>query len=224
MVDDRRMLMNKIAYMIQTTRTGEMKKNIPKRIFDIVISFLLLILLGPLLIFFALLILLLSGRPILFKQIRTGKDNKPFTIWKFRTMEVNWSSVHHQYEWQSGVPDDFSFEKPKYQRVTFIGKIYRKLSIDELPQLINILRGEMSLVGPRPEIPEITHLYSSYQVKRLKAKPGLTGYAQVNGRSGITHGQKIEYDLFYIRNYSFLLDMKVILKTIGLVLRGKGAW
>ena len=130
----------------------------------------------------------------------------------------------HNYQWSDGVPIDFLFETPPQQKITKIGRIYRKLSIDELPQLFNVLRGDMSLIGPRPEILEITQLYSRYQAKRLKVKPGMTGYAQINGRSVINHGMKIEYDLYYIENQSFRLDAKIFFKTIGLVIRGKGAW
>lgn len=199
--------------------------NLPKRVFDVVVSFVLLLCLSPFFILFSILLLIFSGRPIFFKQTRTGQDDQPFTIWKFRTMEESADPVPiHQYEWKDGVPNDFVFKTPAQQRITNIGRIYRKLSIDELPQLFNVLRGDMSFVGPRPEIPEITHLYNQHQAMRLQVKPGITGYAQVNGRSANTHGQKIAYDLFYIEYQSFILDIKVILKTIGLVLLRKGAW
>jgi lipopolysaccharide/colanic/teichoic acid biosynthesis glycosyltransferase len=130
----------------------------------------------------------------------------------------------HNYQWPDGVPNDFLFETPVQQKITRIGKIYRKLSIDELPQLFNVLRGDMSLIGPRPEIPEITQLYTRYQASRLKVKPGMTGYAQINGRSVNNHGMKVEYDLYYIEIQSCGLDIKICVKTIGLVFRGKGAW
>lgn len=195
-----------------------------KRLFDITISVILLIVLIPLLLLFSTAILIFSGRPIFFKQIRTGQDNSSFVIWKYRTMEpCKNREESHSYSWAAGVPNEFVFEKPRNQRITKIGKIYRKLSIDELPQLINVLRGEMSLVGPRPEIPEITKFYTSNQLKRLRAKPGITGHAQVNGRSIINHGKKIEYDYYYVDNGSFKFDMKIIAKTIVLVIRGKGA-
>lgn len=195
-----------------------------KRGFDLVISLLLLILLFPFLLVFSFLLLVFSGRPIFFKQVRVGRHNQPFIIWKFRTMETSKQSASlHQYEWTSEVPDDFIFKTPSSQRITGIGKIYRKLSIDELPQLLNVVKGDMSLVGPRPEIPEITRFYNESQMRRLKVKPGITGYAQVNGRSVINHGQKIEYDCYYVRNRSFLLDLKIIWNTIGQVIRGKGA-
>lgn len=195
-----------------------------KRIGDIFVSFLLLLCLSPFILLFSMAILLFSGRPIFFKQTRTGKHNKLFTIWKFRTMEECLDPEEtHNYNWVDGVPDEFVFESPPHQRITKIGKIYRKLSIDELPQLFNVLRGDMSLVGPRPEIPQITQLYNRSQSMRLRMKPGITGYAQVNGRSIINHGKKMNYDQIYIENYSFALDVKIVIKTIGLVIRGKGA-
>lgn len=214
--------MDKIHY----ESTQEMQtENIAKRMIDLITSFLLLLCLSPFLLLFSILLLLFSGKPIFFKQVRTGIYNKPFIIWKFRTMELNSDqSDTHKYVWHDGVPNDFVFKTPTHQKITTIGKFYRKLSIDELPQLMNVLKGDMSLVGPRPEIPEITHLYNRYQATRLQLKPGITGYAQVNGRSINSHGQKIDYDLFYIHNRTFALDVKIILKTIKLVIQGKGAW
>ena len=221
----RRTPVDKIHYPMKTHKVQFHLAKVVKRTLDIIVSSLLLLCLSPFLLLFSIMLFIFSGGPIFFKQTRTGKDNMPFTIWKFRTMEVNHTQKKfHEYDWREGVPNDFVFKTPCNQRITKIGKVYRKLSIDELPQLINVLRGEMSLVGPRPEIPEITSLYSRSQSIRLRMRPGITGYAQVNGRSGITHGQKINYDLFYINNYSFVLDIKVVLKTIGQVIWGKGAW
>ena len=217
--------MDKIHYARERDQSQVSFYILFKRIIDIVVSFILLLCLSPFLLLFSIGILIFSGRPILFKQNRTGKNNQPFTIWKFRTMQKcpNPGEAHN-YQWSDGVPNDFLFETPSQQKVTRIGKIYRKRSIDELPQLVNVLRGDMSLIGPRPEIPEITRLYSRYQAMRLKVKPGMTGYAQINGRSVSNHGMKIEYDLYYIENQSNWLDVKIFFRTIGLVIRGKGAW
>lgn len=196
-----------------------------KRTIDLIISLSSLIVLAPLLVLFALAIVITAGRPILFKQTRMGENKRKFEIWKFRTMEnVENPKTLHAYDWSEGVPNNFFFEKPTVQKVTAIGKVYRKLSIDELPQLVNVLRGDMSLVGPRPEMIEISNLYNEHQAKRLTVKPGITGYAQVNGRSAITHGEKIEHDLYYIENRSLAVDIKIILKTIVLVMRGKEAY
>ena len=198
---------------------------IGKRIADIIASFALLIIFLPLLLLFAAILLCFSGRPIFFWQPRTGLRNKPFKIWKFRTMQpIILESSSHQYKWENEVPYDFSFAKPDHLEVTRIGKIYRKYSIDEIPQLWNVIKGDMSFVGPRPEIIEITSHYSPKQEKRLLVKPGITGYAQVNGRSSISHGEKIEYDLYYVKNYSFFLDLKIVFRTILIVITGKGAY
>ena len=217
--------MEKIHY---TTKVYEPRLSLYllyKRVFDIIISLILLLCLSPFMLLFSIAIFIFSGRPIYFKQTRTGKHNKPFTIWKFRTMEKCLDLKNtHNYNWIDGVPDEFVFKSPTCQRITKIGRIYRKLSIDELPQLLNVLRGDMSFIGPRPEIPKITQMYSRSQSIRLQMKPGMTGYAQVNGRSIINHGKKMEYDQYYIENHSFTLDAKIVMKTIGLVIRGKGAW
>ncbi|WP_144512342.1 sugar transferase [Bacillus sp. FJAT-22090] len=196
-----------------------------KRATDIIASFVLLILFTPFLIFFSLMLFLLSGRPIFFKQIRSGIYNTSFKIWKFRTMQpIVEESSSHQYDWEHEVPKDFSFEKPIQQDITRIGKIYRKYSIDEIPQLWNVLKGDMSFVGPRPEMVEITRYYSDEQKKRLKVKPGITGYAQINGRSEISHGKKMELDHYYVEHCSLVLDFKIIIYTVLLVIRGKGAY
>lgn len=216
--------MTKIEYL-SDAKQG--KRNIDlklKRVFDLVLSLLLLLLLLPILLVFSLLLLVFSGRPIIFKQVRMGRHNQPFVIWKFRTMETSQNAAgFHQYNWTDEVPSEFVFKTPSSQRITKIGKIYRKLSIDELPQLLNVIKGDMSLVGPRPEIPEITKFYNEYQMKRLSVKPGITGYAQVNGRSIMSHGEKIDYDLYYVRNRSLAFDLKIIWRTISQVIRGKGA-
>lgn len=215
--------MTNVQYL---SETKQRKSNVfIKRLFDIIVSAILIIFLLPFFLLFFVLLLMFSGKPVFFKQIRIGQHNKPFVILKLRTMEPCEKVNHvHQYDWTDEVPSDFVFKTPSAQKITAIGKIYRKLSIDELPQLFNVLKGDMSLVGPRPEIPEITRFYSNYQRRRLDVKPGITGYAQVNGRSIINHGKKIDYDRYYIDHQSFLLDIKILLKTIRQALFGKGAY
>lgn len=209
----------------QQQSTYYLYHRIGKRTADIIASFSLLLLCFPLFLVFAAILFCFSGRPILFKQLRTGRNNKPFTIWKFRTMQLTvLESSIHQYEWESEVPQDFVFAKPVNLRITRLGSFYRKYSIDEIPQLWNVLKGDMSFVGPRPEIIEITKHYSWDQKKRLLVKPGITGYAQVNGRSAITHGEKIFHDLYYVKNCSFSLDLKIIFLTLVIVVTGKGAY
>lgn len=197
-----------------------------KRIFDIIASIVLLVLLLPIFILISLAILLTSGRPIFFRQIRTGKHNELFTIWKFRTM-VNHvgEKTEDDYHWSGEVPDTFVFKSNgSNSKVTKLGGVLRKYSLDELPQLFNVLRGEMSLIGPRPEIPSITRCYSAYQSRRLLSKPGITGYAQINGRSDISHGRKIEHDLYYVDHCCMGMDIKIFFLTIAQVVTGKGAY
>ena len=189
------------------------------------ISLLLLLILVPLYPLIAFFLFVFSGPPLLFKQIRTGKLNQPFQILKFRSMKTNQiKSIKTAYTWADGIPEDFVFKTPLDAKVTKIGAILRKTSIDELPQLINVLRGEMSLIGPRPDVPEITNYYTKIQRNRLLVKPGLTGWAQVNGRADSCHGNKIEHDLYYVENCSFHLDIKILILTIGAIFKGKGAY
>ncbi|WP_432360354.1 sugar transferase [Sporosarcina sp. UB5] len=196
-----------------------------KRLFDIIASTILIVCCIPLFLILPVLIVINSGRPVFFTQSRTGRNHEQFTIIKFRTMkQTNNDGNVHKYNWNGGVPDDFVFKSSFDSKVTPIGKVLRKYSLDEVPQLFNVLLGSMSMVGPRPEIPEITACYNSRQAKRLHVKPGLTGYAQINGRSEINHGQKIEYDLYYVENRSFLFDMKILLATVKYVVMGKGAY
>lgn len=195
-----------------------------KRMLDIFIGFILLVLFFPIMLLVGILILIKDGRPVLFFQRRTGQFNQEFTIIKFRTMKGGGDGKAHHYEWNGGVPQEFVFRTPESLQVTKLGAVLRKCSLDELPQLINVIKGDMSLVGPRPEIPNITRLYDKVQQQRLLVKPGITGYAQVHGRSDITHGLKINYDLYYVEHISFLLDLKIICKTVTQVFLGKGAY
>lgn len=195
-----------------------------KRICEIIASIILLIVLSPIFLIVSLLILITSGKPIFFFQKRVGKNGVPFMIWKFRTMKQNnLPNELNTNSWINGVPDDFIFKSAPSSHTTKIGVLLRKYSIDEIPQLINILKGEMSFVGPRPEALNIANYYNDYQKMRLLVKPGITGYAQVNGRSNMNHEQKIKYDLYYINNQSFFLDIKIILLTIVKVMKTDGA-
>ena len=148
------------------------------------------------------------GSPILFKQKRPGLNGEIFTFYKFRTM-VNKESVKSEF-----VSD--------VDRLTFIGSFLRNNSLDELPSLINVIRGEMSLVGPRPLLPEYLPLYSKFQARRHEVKPGITGWAQVNGRNAIKWGKKFELDVWYVDNRTFFLDIKILFMTISTVFRKKG--
>lgn len=195
-----------------------------KRLMDIVLSIIFLVMGMPIMIIISLLIRIEDHGPILFLQKRVGLNNQPFIIYKFRSMKKNTPVKKYEFN-DTGVPDDFIFKKSceKDVYVTRVGNIIRKTSLDELPQLFNILIGNMSFIGPRPEIPEIADYYNDYQKKRLLMKPGLSGLAQVSGRSDITNGRKIELDIYYIEHYSFLLDIKIFFQTIAKVIRFEGA-
>ena len=183
-----------------------------KRLMDITISTLGLILASPLLMVIFILTKIGSSGPALLKQERIGKNAYSFTCIKFRSMVEGAEDVTGPV-WTD--PDD--------QRITRLGRRLRRLSLDELPQLWNVLVGEMSLVGPRPERDHFVSRYEMLRGRRLSVKPGMTGLAQVNGRYSLTIPEKVEYDLYYIRNYSLLLDIKILFKTISVVLKGEGS-
>jgi len=170
-----------------------------KRLFDILLSLLLIILFTPLYLIVSLLIRIKMGRPVLFRQQRPGYKEKIFGIYKFRTM-TNEKDEHGEL-----LPDE--------QRLIGIGKTIRSLSLDELPQLFNVLKGDMSFVGPRPLLVEYLPLYNERQKKRHDVKPGITGWAQVNGRNAISWEEKFELDVWYVEHQSFWLDMKILWMT-----------
>ncbi len=171
-----------------------------KRAFDIVVSLTLLSILSPFLLFICLQIRCRIGRPVLFQQIRPGLHGKPFKLFKFRTM--------------SDERDAFGHLLPDADRLTDFGKMLRTTSVDELPELWNVLRGDMSLVGPRPLLMEYLPLYSQRQSRRHEIRPGLTGWAQVNGRNALSWEEKFDLDLWYVDNRTFWLDMKILLLTV----------
>lgn len=170
-----------------------------KSIFDKTLALFLIILFSPIYIIVSFLIYKKMGKPILFRQKRPGYKEKIFGIYKFRTM------TNETDEYGNLLPDD--------QRLVGIGKFIRSTSLDELPQLFNVLKGEMSFVGPRPLLIEYLPLYSETQKRRHDVKPGITGWAQVNGRNAISWEQKFKYDVWYVDNQSFLLDMKILWMT-----------
>ena len=170
-----------------------------KRTFDIILSLILIIVFLPFYIITSILILTKMGSPILFRQQRPGLNSKIFGIYKFRTMTND--------------KDKNGDLLPDRQRLLGLGKNIRSLSLDELPQLFNVLKGEMSFVGPRPLLIEYLDLYNDKQKRRHKVKPGITGWAQVNGRNAISWEQKFEYDVWYVENQSFCLDIKIFWLT-----------
>ena len=177
-----------------------------KRIFDIITSLIGLIIFTPLLFLISIAILVFDGFPILFVQARLGKDKEEFNIIKFRTMKVG-ASI-------SSANDEM--------RQTLLGKFLRKSSLDELPVLINVLKGEMSLVGPRPLLIKYSKRFNSFQNRRHEVLPGITGLAQIKGRNQISWEEKFIYDVQYIDEHNFLLDIKILFKTMSLVLFFKG--
>ncbi|EGP4930175.1 sugar transferase [Enterococcus faecium] len=179
-----------------------------KRILDILLSGIALIVLSPIILIVGFLVRIKLGSPIIFKQERPGKSEKIFSMYKFRTMT---DERDHNGEY---LPDEI--------RLTKFGKILRATSLDELPELWNILKGDMSIVGPRPLLVEYLPLYSERQRKRHNVRPGLTGLAQVNGRNAISWEAKFEYDYLYIEDYSFTKDINIIWHTIKKVLKHDG--
>jgi undecaprenyl phosphate N,N'-diacetylbacillosamine 1-phosphate transferase len=184
-----------------------------KRVLDIAAAFFGLAIMAPLFALVALCVSLDSPGNIFFKLRVAGRDGKAFDQWKFRTMVKNARDTAHRFETSAADP-----------RITRVGHFLRRWSIDELPQLWNILRGEMSLVGPRPTFLEIVERYSPEQARRLQVRPGLTGLAQLQGRNLIPWEQRITLDISYIENFSLWLDAKIIWRTIPLLLRGTGVY
>ncbi len=179
-----------------------------KRLFDIAASSLLLLILGPLIFFVSCLVYVNLGAPIIFTQTRVGLSGAQFNIYKFRTM-LNSHAVDGAI-------------LPDVDRLTRFGRFLRSTSLDELPELWNVLKGEMSLVGPRPLLVEYLPLYSTGQARRHEVRPGLTGLAQVNGRNSLSWEEKFRLDVWYVDHRSFYLDLKILLRTVGTVLSHRG--
>lgn len=185
-----------------------MYKKYIKRPMDFILSLVTIILLSPIFLIIAVLVRIKLGSPVIFKQKRPGLNEKIFTLYKFRTM--------------TDEKDENGNLLPDVVRLTKFGKILRSTSLDELPELFNILKGDMSIVGPRPLLVQYLPLYNDEQKKRHLVRPGLTGLAQVNGRNSISWEEKFDLDVSYVNNISFLLDCKIILRTIMKVLIREG--
>jgi len=178
------------------------------RIIDILLSLLALVAMAPLFLVIALSVRLFLGSPILFRQIRPGLNGKLFGLYKFRTM--------------MDLRDERGYFLPDEKRISGIGKFLRKTSLDELPELWNVMKGDMSIVGPRPLLPQYLPRYTAEQARRHEVKPGLTGWAQINGRNAISWEEKFKLDVWYVDNCSIWLDLKIIALTIVKVLSGEG--
>lgn len=182
--------------------------DVQKRTLDVVVAGLGLVVLSPLLAVIALAVRLRMGSPVLFRQTRPGRGGRPFELLKFRTMT------------DGRAPDGSLL--PDADRLTWVGRLLRKTSLDELPELVNVLRGEMSLVGPRPLLVEYLPLYSPEQARRHEVRPGITGWAQVNGRNATTWDERFAYDCYYVDHRSLRLDLDILKRTVGQVLTGAG--
>ena len=185
-----------------------MYKHFFKRLIDFVLSLIALIVLSPILLIVAILVRTKLGSPVIFKQERPGLNEKIFTLYKFRTM------TDAKDEQGNLLPDDI--------RLTKFGKLLRSTSLDELPELFNILKGDMAIVGPRPLLVRYLPLYNEHQKHRHDVRPGFTGWAQCNGRNAISWEEKFDLDVYYTKHVSLLLDIKIILKTVKVVLFREG--
>lgn len=179
-----------------------------KRIFDLVVAVILLVMALPLLATIAILVRIKLGRPVLFCQRRPGLRGRPFTLLKFRTM--------------LDATDATGNPLPDAERLTGFGRLLRSTSLDELPELLNVIRGEMSLVGPRPLLMEYLDHYSSHQARRHEVRPGITGWAQVNGRNASSWGERLDQDVWYVDNRTMALDLTILLRTMKLVVYREG--
>lgn len=179
-----------------------------KRLFDLVIAIPSLVLLSPVLLVIAFMVRLSLGSPVLFKQVRPGLHGRPFTMYKFRTMTDERDEGGHL------LPDE--------QRLTKFGRFLRSTSLDELPELLNVIKGDMSLVGPRPLLMHYLPLYTPEQARRHEVRPGITGWAQVNGRNAISWEEKFQLDVWYVDNWSLWLDLKILHKTLWKVIVREG--
>jgi exopolysaccharide biosynthesis polyprenyl glycosylphosphotransferase len=196
---------------------------IAKRAFDLVVSSIALLLLSPLLLAVAVAIKLDGGGPVLFRQARVGLHRRRFTLLKFRTM-VPQAELQLPELVSRNEADGPLFKLRDDPRITRVGRVLRRYSVDELPQLFNVLRGEMSLVGPRPPLPSEVAVYEDWQLDRLEVRPGITGLWQVSGRSELSFEEYVRLDLFYIENWSMLYDLFVVAKTVPILLMPRGAY
>jgi lipopolysaccharide/colanic/teichoic acid biosynthesis glycosyltransferase len=207
-----------LLWVIRNKLTGSMK-----RAFDVALGAVALGLLSPIMLVAAIAVKLDTPGPVIFYQKRLGKWGKPFDCYKFRSMYVDAEARKAELSTLNEA-DQVIFKMKRDPRITRVGYVLRKLSIDELPQLVNVLKGDMSLVGPRPPVPVEVAQYSYMHLQRLDAIPGITGLQQVSGRSDLTFRRWIELDLQYINEQSLLSDIRILLSTIPAVISGKGAY
>lgn len=220
-MDEQQLVVEKIDECVSKSKIKAY--DILKRFIDIIIGTIGLIACIPIFIIIGIAIKIDSKGPVFFKHKRIGKHGKKLEIYKFRTMIENAEEAMKNFteEQKKEFAENFKLENDP--RVTRVGKILRKTSLDELPQIINILKGEMSIIGPRPVVRSELEKYGSNQDKFLSVAPGLTGYWAANGRSDVSYEERMALELYYVNNRSLILDMKIFFKTIGSVLKGRGA-
>jgi lipopolysaccharide/colanic/teichoic acid biosynthesis glycosyltransferase len=183
------------------------------RVLDVVLAALLLLVAGPLLALAALAIRLESRGPIFYRHLRVGRDGEPFELWKLRTMIPGAESMGAGLYVLDGDP-----------RITRVGRMLRRFSLDELPNLVNVLRGDMAIVGPRPTVQEQVDRYTDRQRRRLEVKPGITGWAQINGRTSLPWPERIELDVWYVEHRSMRLDLRILARTARMLATGHGLY
>jgi lipopolysaccharide/colanic/teichoic acid biosynthesis glycosyltransferase len=183
------------------------------RVLDVVLAALLLLVAGPLLALAALAIRLESRGPIFYRHLRVGRDGEPFELWKLRTMIPGAESMGAGLYVLDGDP-----------RITRVGRMLRRFSLDELPNLVNVLRGDMAIVGPRPTVQEQVDRYTDHQRRRLEVKPGITGWAQINGRTSLPWPDRIELDVWYVEHRSMRLDLRILARTARMLATGHGLY
>ena len=195
-----------------------------KRAFDLVVATVVLILLSPVLLATALIIKLSDGGPVLFRQRRVGRGGQPFEVLKFRSMVTDAERIRHEQLEEANESDGVLFKIREDPRITRFGRFIRRFSIDELPQLVNVLRGEMSLIGPRPALEREVQQYKVHVRRRLDVRPGITGLWQVSGRSDLDWDDTVRLDLYYVDNWSMIQDVVILLRTFKAVLSSNGAY
>ena len=210
-----------LTYKVRKQRPSEV---VFKRLFDFAASLVLIVLLLPLFVIIAILIKIDSSGPVFFIQKRVGLKARTFNFYKFRSMVKDADKLKHQLLERNEVKDGVIFKIREDPRMTKAGKFLRKYSLDELPQLFNVLKGSMSLVGPRPPLPDETKEYDDPLMDRLSVKPGITGLSQIRGRSDLSFSRWVKWDLWYVNHWSFWFDVKILLWTIPAVLKGEGAY
>ncbi|WWU83992.1 sugar transferase [Clostridium baratii] len=214
---------NNVATNIKIKDSDKKVYNFFKRAFDLISSSIALIVFSPIFLIVAIAIKLDSEGDIVFGHTRIGRDGKLIKVYKFRTMVKNAKEVFENFTEEQKQEYYTNFKLDNDPRITRVGNFLRKTSLDELPQLLNIIKGDMSVVGPRPIVEKEIEKYGVYAKKMFSVTPGLTGYWQANGRSDTSYDERVQMDMYYVDNRSFLMDMKIIFKTVISVIKKKGA-